>query len=239
MRTPKLPALLLLATSLTLGALSVGAAAGLSDAQTLLDQGKWQDAATLATGLKTSEGLTLAARATTYGAALIPDDQKRAQFERAQDLAKQAIGLNPNSADAHFELARADGRLAQYSGILKSLGLAGEVKRELDTTIRLNPKLAGAYVALGLWNAELSAKGFLASQATGASRAQINVNFQRAIALEPATPVHRIEYANALILQNDKATAMAQLQRAVILPANTFWEKRDLEAAKAKLASLK
>jgi tetratricopeptide (TPR) repeat protein len=241
MRTPKLSALLLLATSLSIGVFSSGtaAAAGLPDAQALLDQGKWQEAATLAAGLKTVEGLSLAARATTYGAALLPDDQKRTQFEKAQELAKQAIGLNPNSADAHFELARADGRLAQYSGILKSLGLAGEVKRELDTAIRLNPKLAGAYVALGLWNAELTSKGFLATQATGASRAQINVNFQKAIALEPTTPVHRIEYANALVLQNNKPTATAQLQRAITLPANTFWEKRDLEAAKAKLASLK
>lgn len=236
MRTLKLAALFALATTLSLGS---AAAAGLQDAQALLDQGKWQDAATQAAALKTAEGLTLAAQATTYGANLIPDDQKRAQFEQAQELAKQAITLNPNSANAHFELARADGRLAQYSGILRSLGLAGEVKRELDTALRLNPKLAGAYVALGLWNAELTAKGFLATQATGANRSQINVNFQKAIALEPTTPVHRIEFANALILQNNKATAVAQLQRAIVLPANTFWEKRDLEAAKAKLATLK
>jgi len=224
-----------------LGAAGLGhaAAAGLTDAQALLDQGKWQDAASSALSLKTAEGSALAAQSYTLGAALLPDNQKKAQFQKAQDLAKQAIKADPNSANAHFELARADGRLAQYSGILQSLGLAGEVKRELESAIKLNPNLAGAYVALGLWNAELTAKGFIATQATGARRDQIAPNFDKAIALEPNVPSHKMEYANALLLQNNKAAAAAQLQQMITLPANTFWEKRDLEASKAKLASLK
>lgn len=227
--------------ALLLGGTLLGhaAAAGLPDAQALLDQGKWQDAASLAISLKTAEGNALAAQSYTLGAALLPDNQKKAQFQMAQNLAKQAIKADPNSANAHFELARADGRLAQYSGIVQSLGLAGEVKRELESAINLNKNLAGAYVALGLWNAELTAKGFIATQATGARRDQIAPNFDKAIALEPNMPSHRMEYANALLLQNNKAAAAAQLQQMIALPANTFWEKRDLETSKAKLASLK
>ncbi|TSA79072.1 hypothetical protein FNU79_18365 [Deinococcus detaillensis] len=225
----------------TLAALLLGQtlAAGLPDAQVLLDQGKWQDAANSAAGLKSAEGYALAAQSYTIGAALLPDNQKKAQFEKAQDLAKQAIKLDANSASAHFELARADGRLAQYSGIMQSLGLAGEVKRELDTAIKLNPNLAGAYVALGLWNAELTAKGFIATRATGADRGDIAPNFEKAIPLEPTNPSHKMEYANALILQNNKTAAAVQLQKMIALPANTFWEKRDLETSKAKLASLR
>ncbi len=225
-----------LLTALMLGH---AAAAGLPDAQALLDQGKWQDAATVARALKTAEGYALAAQAYTLGAALLPDNQKKAQFQQAQDLAKLAIKTDSNSANAHFELARADGRLAQYSGILQSLGLAGEVKRELETAIKLNPNLAGAYVALGLWNAELTAKGFIATQATGARRDEIAKNFDKAIALEPNVASHKMEYANALLLQNNKAAAVAQLEKMVTLPATTFWQQRDLAASKAKLASLK
>ena len=225
--------------ALLLGSLSISHAASLPESQALLDQGKWQEAANTAVALKTPEGYALAAQATTLGAALLPDNQKKAQFERAQNLAKQAIAANPNSAQGHFELARADGRLAQYSGILRSLGLAGEVKRELDTAIKLSPKMAEAYVALGLWNAELTAKGFIATRATGADRNEIVPNFEKAIALEPANASHKMEYANALLLQNKKAAAIAQLEQMVTLPAVTFWEKRDLETSKAKLASLK
>ena len=227
------------AAALLLGSLSMSQAASLGDAQALLDQGNWQAAANTAYALKSADGYALAAQSYTLGAELLPDNQKKAQFTRAQNLAKQAIAAAPNNASAHFELARADGRLAQYSGILQSLGLAGEVRRELDTAIKLNPNLAEAYVALGLWNAELTAKGFIATRATGADRNEIAPNFEKAIALEPANASHKMEYANALLLQNKKAAAVAELEKMVTLPAVTFWEKRDLATSKAKLASLK
>ncbi|WP_412029100.1 hypothetical protein [Deinococcus yunweiensis] len=208
-------------------------------AQALYDQGKWQEAASAAAALNTSASLALAAEATTGGASLVADNQKKALFSKAQDYARAAIAKDRNNADAYFELARAQGRLAQFSGILQSLGLATEMKGNLDKAIELNPKMAGAYVALGLWNANLVAKGFIAVRASGADRNQIVPNFEKAIALEPNTAIHKIEYANALLLQGKKAEAAAQLDRAVALPAGTFWEKRDLEAAKASLAKLR
>lgn len=228
---------LIVTAALTLAA--TASAQSLSAATSLFEQGKWQEAATAAAALNSSEGFALAAEATTAGSALVPDNQKKALFEKAQGYAKQAIAKDKNNAEAYFEMARAQGRLAQFSGILQSLGLAGEMKKNLDTAIKLDPKLPGAYVALGLWNANLVSKGFIAVQASGANKNQIIPNFEKAISLEPEVAVHRIEFANALILQNRKAEAATQLQKAVSIPAETFWEKRDLEAAKATLAKLK
>lgn len=228
---------LIVTAALTLAA--TASAQSLSAATSLFEQGKWQEAANAAAALNSSEGFALAAEATTAGSALVPDNQKKALFEKAQGYAKQAIAKDKNNAEAYFEMARAQGRLAQFSGILQSLGLAGEMKKNLDTAIKLDPKLPGAYVALGLWNANLVSKGFIAVQASGANKNQIIPNFEKAISLEPEVAVHRIEFANALILQNRKAEAATQLQKAVSIPAETFWEKRDLEAAKATLAKLK
>ena len=224
-------------------AVSVSATAqSVQAAQALYDQGKWQEAAASAAALNTSAGLALAAEATTGGASLVPDAQKKALFTRAQEFAKGAIAKDRNSADAYFELARAQGRLAQFVGVFQSLGLAKEMKANLDRAIALDAKMAGAYVALGLWNANLDTggiKGAIAVQATGASKAQVNPNFEKAIALEPNVAVHRIEYANALLVQGKKDEAAAQLDRAVTLPADTFWQKRDLEQAKVNLAKLR
>lgn len=228
---------LIVTAALTLAA--TASAQSLSAATSLFEQGKWQEAANAAAALNSSEGFALAAEATTAGSALVPDNQKKALFEKAQGYAKQAIAKDKNNAEAYFEMARAQGRLAQFSGILQSLGLAGEMKKNLDMAIKLDPKLPGAYVALGLWNANLVSKGFIAVQASGANKNQIIPNFEKAISLEPDVAIHRIEYANALILQGRKAEATTQLQKAVSIPANTFWEKRDLEAAKATLAKLK
>jgi len=228
-----------IALTLSLALITAASAQSLQSAQALFDQGKWQEAAAAAADLNTSDGLSLAAEATTAGAGLVADGQKKALFEKAQAYAKQAIAKDKNNADAYFELARAQGRLAQFSGILQSLGLAGDMKKNLDMAVKLDPKMAGAYVALGLWHANLISKGFIATRATGADKSQIVPNFEKALALEPTTAVHRIEYANALILQGRKAEAAAQLEKAISFNATTFWEKRDEETAKATLAKLK
>lgn len=231
---------LTLALALTTAAVTATAfAQSQQAAQDLLDQGKWQEAAAAAGALGTSGGLALAAEATTLGAALSPDSQKKALFQKAQDYAKQAIAKDKNNATAYFEMARAEGRLAQFVGILQSLGLAGDMKKNLDKAVALDPKMAGAYVALGLWHANLDAKGFVARAATGANKAQVIPNFEKALALEPDVITHRVEYANALVLMGKKADAVAQLQKAVTLNTTTFWEKRDLADAQALLAKLK
>ncbi|UQN05795.1 tetratricopeptide repeat protein [Deinococcus sp. QL22] len=232
----------LLTFALTLTAVSgVAHAQSQQAAKALYDSGKWQEAATAAVALNTSNGFALAAEATTGGAALSADNAKKALFEKAQNYAKQAIKLDPNNAEAYFELARAQGRLAQYSGVFQSLPLGQDMKKNLDQASKLNPKLAGVYVALGLWHANLDVGGLkgVAGRAIGGSKSQITPNFEKAIALEPNVAVHRIEYANALLSQNNKAAAAVQLEKAVTIAADTFWQKRDLDAAKAKLATLK
>ncbi|WP_339095982.1 hypothetical protein WDJ50_01405 [Deinococcus sp. VB142] len=215
-------------------ALPVASAQSLQAAQDLYNQGKWQEAANAAAALKTSAGYALAAEATTNGAGLVADAQKKALFAKAQDYANQAIAADKNNADAYFELARAQGRLAQFSGILQSLGMAKDMKKNLDTAIKLNPNMASAYVALGLWNANLAAKGFAATAATGANKSQVVPNFEKAVKLDPNTPAHRLEYGNALLAIGDKAGAKAQFQKAASMTADNFWEKRDVAAAAAK-----
>jgi len=206
----------------------------LQDASALLDKGDFKAAADMADGLNTSDGYALAAKALSLGAALSPENQREAMYEKATGYARKAIGLNAGNANAYFELARAQGRLAQYKGVLQSLGLAGEVKNALNRAVDLNPRLAGAYVAIGLWNAEVP---FFA----GGQAGQIQPNFEKAIALEPNVVTHRLEYANALMKVNrrNKAKAIGILEKAVALKPSNFWEQRDLEAAQKLLADLR
>ncbi len=233
----------LIALSVTTAALlSSALAQNQQAARDLFNEGKWQEAANAALALNTSEGYAMAAEATTVGASLVPDNQKKPLFSKAQEYAKKAIAMNANNADAYFELARAEGRFAQYVGVFQSLGLAKDMKANLDKAVALDPKMAGAYVALGLWNANLDSgglKGAVAAQQTGAKKANVAPNFEKAIALEPNAITHRVEYANALLLQGNKAAARAQLEKAVTFSATNFWEKRDLASAQAMLAKLK
>ena len=67
----------------------------------------------------------------------------RAQFgeiEEAEKLARRAVALAPDDAQAHESLAEVVGRRAQKSGPLKGLGLAREFKREAERAVALDPK---------------------------------------------------------------------------------------------------
>ena len=55
---------------------------------------------------------------------MVKDSEKADWFGRAEAAARRAIQANNDNAEAYFELARAQGWLSQYRGILKSLGLA-------------------------------------------------------------------------------------------------------------------
>lgn len=213
-----------------------------SAAQNLFDDGKWQEATAAALAMNNATGYALAAEYTTAGAGLVAANQKNPLFSKAQEYARKAIALDPNNAEAYFELARAQGRLAQTKNPLEQLGLAKEMKANLDKAIKLNPKLAGAYVAVGLWNATLDAgglKGAIAKSQTGANRSQVVPNFEKAIALEPDNITHRLEFANAYMLMGNKTAARAQAEKAVTMKADGYWGKLDLAAAQALLAKLK
>jgi hypothetical protein len=67
-------------------------------------------------------------------------------------MAARATDLAPEEPDAHFEVARALGRLAQYRGVLQSLNLAARVERALERTLELDPEHAGAWHARGLFH---------------------------------------------------------------------------------------
>ena len=213
---------------------SFGFAATLTDVQALYNKGDVSGTVTAGTTLNTSAGYVLAAEATSLGADLLPQNQREAAYTKAEEYAKKAVQLDANNPDAYMEVARAVGRLAQFKGVLQSLNLAGEVKKNLDTALKLNPKLPAAYIALGLWNAEVPL-------VAGGSSNQVEVNILKAIELEPTVIIHRIEYANALLKlsKRNKKRAVDQLEQAVKFTPKNFWDKLDLETAKKNLAALK
>ncbi len=68
------------------------------------------------------------------------NDEKIKCYDKAAELGKAAMVIDPNSADAHFYYAAGIGRNAQLKGIFNALGVVGEVKKEMDRTIELDPK---------------------------------------------------------------------------------------------------
>lgn len=76
------------------------------------------------------------------------DDERRVTYEKGVEYAKKALKLNDKSADAHFYYAAGLGRCAQLKGIFNAIGSAGEIKKEFEVTLTLDPKHPIAKVAL-------------------------------------------------------------------------------------------
>jgi hypothetical protein len=220
---------------------SFALAAGLQDAQALYTKGDFQKASELALAAGGSDGLTFAAKANSIFASTRPAGEQEGLYVKSEGFATQAIKLDAKNDSAYFELARAIGRLSQLRGVLAALtqGLGTKVKENLDKALSLNPKNASAWVALGLWNAEIVAKGvgFL----YGADGAKVAPAMDKAIALEPDAIIHRVEYAKALMLLDpkNKPKAIELLEKAVTLKVNDVAEEMDLARAKKDLAALK
>ncbi len=217
---------------------SLALAQNVAAVEKLVDDGKFQEAYEAGLRLGNAEGLVLAAKAASYFAGYLAKDNEKADwFGRAEAAARRAIQADADNAEAYFELARAQGRLSQYRGILESLGLASSIKENLDKALRLNPRHAGARVALALWHHSLISKnvGWL----YGANGNQIMPLFNEAIQLEPQTIIHKVELAGVLAAQGKKEEARKQYEAALAIAPKTAADRFDLERARRELAALR
>ncbi len=222
---------------------SLALAAGtLQDAQNQYNAGDFKAAADSAVALNTAEGFVLAAKSNSIYASTQPENKQEPMYSTSEKYARSAVKLDANNSDAYFEVARALGRLSQLRGILAALtqGLGGQIKDNLEKSLKLDPTNASALVAYGLWHAEIVNKGvaFL----YGADAGKGIEYFNRAIKLEPKVIIHRVEFAHGMVLIDKKkylADAIAQLETAVTLTPRDAAEKLDLERAKRDLADLK
>jgi hypothetical protein len=220
---------------------SFALAAGLQDAKDLYAKGEFQKATETAVTAGGADGLAFAAKANSIYANTRPAGEQEPLYVKSESYANQAIKLDAKNDAGYFELARAIGRLSQLRGVAAALlqGLGTKVKENLDKALSLNPKNASAWVATGLWHAEIVAKGvaFL----YGADAGKVAPAMEKAVALEPDQIIHRVEYAKALLLLDpkNKPKAIELLEKAVTLKVNDVAEGFDLERAKKDLAALK
>src|SRR5688572_1877650 len=81
------------------------------------------------------------------------EDARRKALERGIEAARQAVALNDNRPDGHFWIAANMGILAESFGLRQGLKYRGEIKRELETVLRVDPgyQKGSADRVLGRW----------------------------------------------------------------------------------------
>ena len=209
-------------------------------------QGRFLEAAELGAALDTSEGYALAAEALAiHSYYLAGSDEKEALFERAMELAQQALRSDPANPEAHVQSAHTMGRHGQTIGVLKAAGrgYAGKVREALEAALALDSDMASAHLSLATWHAEVvNAVGtFVAGTVYGAGKKAALEHYERALELAPNEKVVLVEYGLGLLLldgRKHRERAHDLLARAVELPSKDAFDRIVHRSAVERLAAL-
>ena len=195
------------------------------------------------------EALWKAARSEIDLAEAERDEVRRDRYSKSgETLARRAIRVNAQDAEAHFQLARALGRRALSMGVRDRIKFATEVRAEALEALRYNANHPGALHVLGVWNAEVMringvsrflAKNVLGGRVFGEASWDNAVKYmERAVAVDPERIVHRLDLAKIYADMGDKAKARAQFELVVRGRRVDFSDpayQRDAQAALDKM----
>jgi len=172
---------------------------------------------------------------------LAPKDSQLVVFEAARDAEAHALELNESSADAHFQMARALGKIALFKGIFKSVGLAKKVREECLRALELDSLHDGAWHILGRWNREVGKKPkFLrVPMGLGAANKEDAIAFmQKAIEINPNYIHHHLEMGITYDTYKKKDLARQQFEKCLELPTQRPLDEIYQKEAKKYLAEL-
>lgn len=219
------------------------AEAGLADAWLDFHAGRFE--AATQKGLKHGlDGYTVAAKASCIYANYLETAKthKRAFFDAVASRCIEQQTRQPDNPAGYYWHAYALGRRAQNLSVLAALteGIGSQIRKGLETTLRLAPSHADAHIALGVYHAEVVAKvgGVVAQLTYGASRTASIKHFEQALTLNPGSAIAHVEYANALAMLDGKKSlprATALCRKAASLEPRDAMERLDIELARQEL----
>ncbi|MDB5944727.1 MAG: hypothetical protein JWQ13_4293 [Ramlibacter sp.] len=209
----------------------------------LFHSGEFQQAALA--GLKAGgDGITVANKATCIYANYL-EKREKTKLDLLLQVAQRAeeqTATDAKNPNAWYWQAYALGRYSQGISVARALaqGLGSKVKESLERTIKLQPKHADAYIALGAFHAEVIDKvGTLIGGMTYGAKMETGLRlFHDGLKLHPGSAIGMIECANGLVmLEGDKrmkeATKLYE-QAAQSKPMDAK-ERLEVDMARAEL----
>ncbi len=136
-------------------------------------------------------------------------------YEQGMKYGKKAINLDKNCAQAHFWYMVNLGRSGQTKGVLNSLGLVPEIKKEIDIVLKLDPKHTGA----------MDAGAMLYYELPGLMGGNLNRSIEylnRAIATDSNYAILYVDMAKVYIKKKDYEKARWFLSRVLELENPTY-----------------
>jgi tetratricopeptide (TPR) repeat protein len=154
-------------------------------------------------------------------------EKRMKEYRKAEEYARQAINLDPNSTWGHFYVAASLGSMALVSSTSTQIDLAAEIRSALDKAIALDPKNGFAYHVYGIWHRKMAEIGkasrLLASVVFGRSPPSGNLEtsieyLKKAVAFNPHVIASRLELAKSYMAVGNWPMARSSLAAVRELP---------------------
>jgi tetratricopeptide (TPR) repeat protein len=148
-------------------------------------------------------------------------DRRLKEYSAAEDYARRAVKVDPQSTWGYFWIAAAVGNIALVSPIAKQVDLAGEIREQVEKAIALDPNNGSAYHIYGLWHRKMAEIGrasrVVASVLYGRSLPEGSLEksidyFKKAVALNPSVIVSRLELARSHVAKEEWEPARVLLR---------------------------
>jgi tetratricopeptide (TPR) repeat protein len=139
-----------------------------------------------------------------------PKAERLFLYKKGIEIAKKAVKLGPNKPEGHFFLAVLYGVYGQTRGVLKSLFLVDDIKKEVYKTIAINPTIecGGPYQLLGRLYYELP--GFF-----GGSKKKSLRLLLKAKSICDSDPLTYLYLADTYLALGEKEKAKEELKKAI------------------------
>jgi len=212
-------------------------------------QSAWRDyhAGAFGAAIRTAEGLgpigaVVTARAQiAYATHLEKDD--RGALSMLCDAARRCeelVRIDPACVNAWALHAMALGRYSQRISIVKALarGLGSKIRQSLLTVLALEPDHAAALATFGVYHFEVIDKvGAVVGKMTHSATREEGIRcFERALDIDPDSPITRMEYARALGLGRRRDDPAAEKIMARAASCQPFDALARLDVERARLA---
>jgi tetratricopeptide (TPR) repeat protein len=130
--------------------------------------------------------------------------ERKAWYVKARAVADTLRRQSPRNPNGHMWWATAQGKLGQCNGILSSVGMIGDMKREFGQALELDSDYALAWYALGRLHAELPS-------ILGGSLNRAADYLRRGLVVDSNYTIIRLELARVYLRQRRRAEARREL----------------------------
>src|ERR1043166_2622524 len=185
---------------------------------------------------------------------MIPDsaqdskEKKIEEYRTAEDYARKAVRIKPNSSWAYFYIAASVGSAAFLAPVSKQIEMAGEIREAVEKSISLDPQNGFAYHVYGVWHRKMAEIGkgsrmfaslvYGRSPPTGSLEKSIEY-LKKAVALNPKVITSRLELAKSYLAVENWPSARTLLLSIRDLPMQFSDDAKHKQQAEELVAQIK